>query len=553
MYSILLSRKLTGLLLATGLLVVSWAIPMAEVSAQSEIPNIPWKAAEYLENKGNTVKRDKEGFVTAIEMDRVPSRFLIGELAIFPKLESFKVDTRYYFNDGNMGGASKLLALKKFSVENSRYFSESALELLSEIPNLEHIELLECSTIAHLHDLVNIRKLKHLRIDPDDDLSLAPLVACKQLTKLDLSGSKDIDDSWIEPLAELTSLEDLNLTSSSVSDEGIESLAVLPNLKILNLDKCKKFTGVCFDAFPDNHPLEELSLSTSGVNDEGLAACKKFTNLKKLMLFQNPALVGSGFSCLADLRKLTYLYCPKTNITDEHLKLLDGIETLETVWLYGCKKVSGRGLKYLTKSQGVSQLSLNYCKLIDSPDLEVVGKFKNLKNLYLGQTRIRSDGIQHISGLEKLERLNIGENIWLDDSAFENFTAPSLKTIFLGSNLRLTDKTLEHLAKMPDLEFVSVTATENLTGTGFAALAGSGKLKSIRVYDPAKLSLEGCAAIGKIHSLETLEFKGGRFSLSQFEQLAGMPNLKSLKCKFESSNNSDQVSRIWEQFPKLKR
>ncbi len=550
---ILPMQNLPRILMSTVLLWVLLAFPQPKACAQSDMPNIPWKAAEYLETQRNIVRRDEKGFVTSIEMNRVPRGFLMGSLAIFPKLESLKIRTRYYFNDSNMGGASKLVALKKFTIEDSRYFSESALELLGEIPNLEHVELLECSGLSHLHDLTNIRKLKHLRIKPDDDLSLAPLVGCKQLAKLDLSGSKDVDDSWIEPLGELTSLEELNLTSSSVSDEGIEFLTMLPKLKILTLEKCKKFTGVCFDDFPDDHPLEELNLRYSGLNDEGLAACKKFTQLKKLLLFQNPAVIGPGFSCLSDLDSLTLLSCPGTRITDDHLKLLDGIKTLEIIWLYSCKKVSGRGLDYLTQSKDVFRISLNHCGRIDSSDLATIAKFKNLKDLHLGDTRIRADGIKHLEGLEKLERLNLGENIWLDDSAFEDFNLPKLKSISLGSNLRLTDKSIQNLARMPTLEFVSVTATKDLTGIGFAALAKHAKLKSILVYNPEKLSLNGCAAIAKIDSLEKLELKNGKFSLSQFEQLAGMPNLTTLKCKFEGSHSSDQVSRIWEQFPKLKR
>lgn len=523
------------------------------VRAQSEMPTVAWQAVQFLEKLENKIELNDDGEVIEITMTEVPPGFVMGQLAVFPKLEAVKIKSRYYFRDANMGGMRKLQNLKKMSLERSRYCTETSLELLAEAPSLREVEIINCSEISSLHELTRIRNLEKLKLLPSDDLPLLPLTECRNLKHLDFKDANSVDDKWIEPLARLKSLETIDLSGTMVTDEGIASLSQLPNLKTLRLEGCKSITGIGLESFPESPPLVELNLrNASSLTDEGLAAVARFTNLENLYTCANRRVLGPGYQCLAALKELKILSCPKTAIADEHLQLLDGIDTLEVIWLYGCQGVSGRGLQKLVGSESVRRLSLNECPLIDSPDFDVIAQFKNLQDLYLSDTRIRPAGIEQLGQLKQLKTLNISGNIWLDDSAIEALKGSPVQCIFAKDLPRLTRDGIAHFSQFPKLEKLTLTATRNMTGEGFQKLAGCESLEFLSIQRVNFLSLDCFAAIRMIPNLKELQLNDDKISLVQLQQLSGMENLETLKFQSESKN-SEQLRAIFRRFPKLDR
>ena len=107
-----------------------------------QLSDIPWKAAEQIRNGGsNKVEYNEEGFVTRILIEDMPSGFVMGQLEVFPQLESVAIDSRYYFEDSNMGGIRKLKKMKEFKIKDSRYASTALLELLAEVLRIALKEL----------------------------------------------------------------------------------------------------------------------------------------------------------------------------------------------------------------------------------------------------------------------------------------------------------------------------------------------------------------------------------------------------------------------------
>ena len=528
-------------------------LPVATVDAQ--LSNVAWKAAEELKKyHGNEVKYDDEGFVTEVVIQDLPSQFIVGQLAVFPKLESLTIDANYYFDNATMGGVRKLKSLKKFSLRNSRYATSASLEMLAEAPALESLDLYENSDITSLHDIPRIRRLKHLSIVPEEAMSFTPLLECRLLESIKLSGSTSIDDSSIKEIAQIKTLQKVDLSSTGITDEGLAELGTLPKLRELNLQSCKKITGEAFSEFQYPEMLTDVNLAYAELlNDAGLKAMGRFTQLEHLRLFRNSKIKGPGFECLASMKKLTNLRCAETSITDKHLALLDGIETLEKIWLHTCKGVSGRGLDRLSKSQGCTTINLENCRKIDSPDFEVIAKFKNVENLYLAKTRIRNENIELLCQLKKLQILSIAGNDWLDDAALEGLEACSVEKLIATDLLRLTDAAFQSASKMPNLVNLCVTAHGKLDGSGVKAFEGNTQIKYLTFESPGFLSLEACESIGKLPAIEELYFNNGQVSVSQLEQLAGMKNLRLFKYKVEdSASSNERLISILKSFPKLK-
>ncbi|QEG23256.1 leucine-rich repeat domain-containing protein [Mariniblastus fucicola] len=527
---------------------------MPHADATGQLSNIAWKAAEQLKKeRGNELIYSDEGFVTELIIEDFPAGFLMGQLEVFPMLESVTIDSRYYFEDGNMGGIRKLMNLKKFGLKNSRYATSSTLEMLAEAPVLETVEIHECSEITSLHEVVRIRRLENLVVVPDEAMSFAPLVECRNLKSVKLFNSSSINDSAARDLGRIKSLESVDLTNTAITDEGLSELGSLPNLKKLILEDCEMITGETFAEFQFPEELVELNLSDAlKIDDLGLSELKRFTSLEHLRMYRNHAVLGKGFECLASLQKLKTLSCPETSINDQHLQLLAGIDSLEMIWLPGCKRVSGRGIDALSKSQGCKKLSLNECRKIDSPDFEVLAKFEQLEELYIAETRIRNEGLELLCQLKKLKVLNIGGNLWLEDVAIEKLKDSSVEKLIATDLPRLTDAAFESASEMRNLVNLCVSADSTMNGSGIKAFAGNTRIKYLTFEDPSWLSLEAFASIRDLPNVEEIYFNDGKVSVSQLEQLAGMQNLRVLKYEVDDSDMSNErLISILKTFPKL--
>ena len=519
-----------------------------------QLSNIAWKAAEQLERNGsNKVKYDDEGFVTEVVIHDLPSRFIMGQLEVFPNLESVTIESRYYFQDSNMGGIRKLKNLKKFVLRRCRYATSATLELLAEAPALESLELFENSEISSLHEVSRIRRLKHLSIVPGEGMSYSPLVECRLLESIKLTGSTTIDDSAVKELSKVESLQSIDLTNTAITDEGLVDLGKLPKLEKLILKGCKTITGEAFSEFEFPESLKELNLEDAIlINDDGLGELSRFTELEHLRLDNNVAIKGPGFECLGAMQKLVTLKCREASVTDKHLEPLDGITTLKTIWFPGCKGISGRGLDRLSQSKGCTNMSLNRCRKIDSPDFEVLAKFKNLTELYLADTRIRNDDIEMLCQLKKLKILRIDGNLWLDDVAFERLEDCSVEELIANGLPRLSDAAFESASKMKNLNSLRVTAHDKLNGSGLDAFAGNTQMKILTLEAPSHLSLEALSSIRKMAGIEEIAFEEGKVSVAQLEQLSGMQKLRKLRYKVEDSTlSNERLISILKTFPKL--
>ncbi len=536
----------------SSLLFFATALYCASTIAQ--LPNVPWKAAQELaKNPSNKVKYNDEGFVTEVVIKDFPSGFMMGQLEVFSELESVSIDSRYYFEDSKMGGIRKLKNLKKFVLKRSRYATGTCLELLAEAPVLESIELRDCNEITRLHELPRIRRLKHLTLIADNDVSLTPLRECRNLESIKLGDNSSIDDNSVKVLGQVRTLKSIDLSKSSVTDEGLAELAKLQDLEELNLEDCENITGEGFGEFASPHGLKELNLrGVSKLNDAGLAELARFKDLENLLLYQNSKVKRDGFRCLSSMKNLKLLSCPETNIRDEHLKAMDGIESLEAIWLPECSNISGRGLDFLTQSQGVVRIKLNECPKIDSPDFDVLAKFKNLEELYIANTRIRNDGVEKLCELKKLQTLDISGNHWLDDLAFEKLQGSSVTKLMATELPRLTNGSFVFASKMEKLNNLSVTAHNGMNGDGLKAFFDNPRLKSLGVDAPEHLSLEACGFIRQIPNIEELYLRKGKLAIAQFEQLSGMQKLRKLKYEVGSgSQKSEQLISVLSTFPNL--
>ena len=117
-------------------------------------------------------------------------------------------------------------------------FTDVALEMISGLPNLEHLDLSQSHItddgLARLPQLVNLEVL----IANDTDITsggLESLVQLKKLSHLYLGGTA-VNDEAVEQLKKLAQLETLFLKRTNISGEGIGRLlpALPPSCRVIH-------------------------------------------------------------------------------------------------------------------------------------------------------------------------------------------------------------------------------------------------------------------------------------------------------------------------------
>ncbi len=205
---------------------------------------------------------------------------------------------------------------------------------------------------------INLREIKYI--------DLIPLEKLSHLNKLELYGAF----KSIEPVANIISLEDINLSGAQVTD--ISPLQKLTNLKKLNLH---------YHSFIDITPLasftnlEELNLISTKISS--IEPLRNLKNLKILFLYDTYI---NDIEPLRNLINLQGLYISSTMITNlEPLKELTNLESLTI------DEVQNAGIMFL-KSLPNLQI-LTFVGGYGHIDIEPLKQLTNVKSIRLSNCK----------------------------------------------------------------------------------------------------------------------------------------------------------------------
>jgi Leucine-rich repeat (LRR) protein len=161
----------------------------------------------------------------------------------------------------------------------------SVLDSVKYIPTLESLELNK--TLINGPSLVPITKLsnlKALRVQDDrlSDDAIESIIKLPKLEYLSLSHNPGITDDGVAKLMDLKELRSLRLASLRISDEGLQNIDRLKHLRTLDLSGTN-ITDKTLDKIKEL-PLQEIFLSSTNVTDEGVRQLAKCGILDRLAL-----------------------------------------------------------------------------------------------------------------------------------------------------------------------------------------------------------------------------------------------------------------------------
>ncbi|XP_071102600.1 uncharacterized protein [Haliotis cracherodii] len=301
--------------------------------------------------------------------------------------------------------------LRKLMFDSYPYTTNELLHAIRYHVNLVHLSLSSCTLFT--------------------DHGLKPLAGLKKLKVLNLGSCRQLSNKCLSAVAELPSLQNLNLDNTVITDAGF-------------IDYLKS----------SSHQLLHLNLSRTGVSHVVIPHLRVLSKLKSLYLEQTKVCSLSG---IQDLKELEILDVANTDIGTDSLLCLSGHPSLTCLSVANTENVVGdlalqylTGLKlhtlylpsrHTTTSQGLAHLvglpltSLDLTNYINVGDegLIHIGKITSLKKLLLNNTKITDEGMLYLEGLVNLETLFLDRTLVSDVGASRMKAFTKLEELSLSS------------------------------------------------------------------------------------------------------------------------
>lgn len=385
--------------------------------------------------------------------------------------------------------------LTVLNLDGAGQLTDDGLQALTQLANLEYLNLssprskLTDRGMTVLKQLPKLREFAICWAPQVTDVGLASLSACAELERVNLMGTYT-GDGTIRALAGHTNLQNLT-TGRSLTDAGLPLLHELPQ-------------------FRQRHEGVQAQLLLDGpLTNAGLKALTGLDGLYEFGFFWHiPALTSAGLEVLASLPHLQVMACEGTlcddiamayigaipNLrrlnaqgtvaTDAGFKALSRSQSLEVLWGRECPNLTGPGFAAMAAMPKLQELGVS-CKQVDDAALSTLPSFPALRKLV--SIDIPDSGFRYVGRCERLEELSCMYCRDTTDAATEHLTGLSqLRTYYAGMT-RITDRSLELLAKLPRLESLHFWQVAGITDSGVAKLAQLPRL--------GKLVIEGSAGV----------------------------------------------------------
>ena len=177
-------------------------------------------------------------------------------------------------------------------------------------------------TRGNLRLLQQYPRLKWLHMIPGsvhDMKELSPLAELRHLTRLELPGDY-FDDDALPYVARLAGLEELNLRCALISDAGLRQLVPLQSLRVLRVgwrsddSDIPEITDAGMKSIAELSSLEELDIGCCHVSDQGVKLLRRLPRLRTLDLTLNP-ITDATLEEVKRFPRLEQLDLTETNLT----------------------------------------------------------------------------------------------------------------------------------------------------------------------------------------------------------------------------------------------
>lgn len=254
-----------------------------------------------------------------------------------------------------------------------------------------------------------------------------------------------------------------------------------------------------------------LAVDVDGVSDWGLGELSRMRNLTFLALTgKTSARVPAALAAVSDLPRLQGLTIEAVSRLEDHqlegvaqltglkvlsvgelfednrlddgwLRVLRGLPNLQRLTIVN-SQITGWGLGELSGLRRLEELDLTQSKALRDGDFQALSEMRDLRVLNLAKTAAGSYATDAISELRRLERLNLADTA-------------------------VTDAAVADLAYLDKLTYLDLANTE-VTDTALRTLSGMRRLKDLSLRGCTGITSRGLSQLERLR-LESLEAPGG--------------------------------------------
>jgi Leucine-rich repeat (LRR) protein len=245
-----------------------------------------------------------------------------------------------------------------------------------------------------------------------------------------------VSDADLDEIARMPQVERVDLSLTRVSDLGLLRLKGLRNVRELNL------------------------FFAEWITDEGLAVLKDWPKIETLNL-RGTKVTDNTLALIAGKQSITSLDIGYAEVTDSGLQHLARLKNLRRLG-FGGNKMTDVGMEVLRSLPGLTHLDISGKQRTDSglwfvavTDLamDTVAALPQLRELNLSGTQITAKGLDRLTGLKQLEKLNLYGCKRITDDALERLNGmPALRSVDLGD----TGVTLAGFDKLAKVDRIKV-------------------------------------------------------------------------------------------------
>lgn len=382
-------------------------------------------------------------------------------------------------------------------------------------------------------------------------------------------------DRELAELAQLTEIQELNLSGTRLSDRGLAELSALANLSLLDVSGTS-VTDAGVAALGPLEKLRELRLARTEISDAAMIYLAALPRIEKLDL-SDTAVTDVGLKKLADVAPLRHLMLNGAEITEPgYRQLAAALPRAEIIWngpdtermiareLLDAGAVIGivepgdgsptmvdRKADLPQRRFQIASVDLRGKATFADRDLEPLVQLSELSELKLEGTSVTDAGVARLGDVHSLERLELGTLPLSEDTlgALER-KLPGLKIEQQVTNERITAEwalanggfvsvvtpegelprlsAVEQLPRGPfKLTKLSLAEVESVSDDDLAKLRGLAGLEALYlngagVTDAGLVHLIGCTALQELNLGDTATTDAA------LAEIAKLPSLREL-------------------------
>ncbi|XP_067649667.1 uncharacterized protein [Haliotis asinina] len=301
--------------------------------------------------------------------------------------------------------------LRKLMFDSYPYTTNELLHAVRYHVNLVHLSLSSCTLFT--------------------DNGLKPLSGLKKLKVLNLGSCRQLSNKCLSAVAELPSLQNLNLDNTVITDAGFIDYLKSCSHELLHLNLSR--TSISHLVIPHLKVLSKLK--SLYLEQTKVCSLSGIQHLKELEIldFANTDIGTDSLLCLSGHPSLTCLSVANTEsvVGDLALQYLTGLK-LHTLYLPSRHTTTSQGLAHLVGLPLTSLDLTNYIKVGDE-GLIHIGKITSLKKLLLSNTKITDEGLLYLEGLVNLETLFLDRTLVSDVGATRMKAFTKLEELSISS------------------------------------------------------------------------------------------------------------------------